>query len=127
MFCVFQFTKCSRSQSKLLLLPTRRQFHQASPFRANMEAIRNTIAENFGGPSHNLVDKENYFDLEMVPDLTGKVAVVTGGSEGIGFGSTHTLLSKNVSKIFVRAPILPYSHSVCCNRYTYKTVGHFDT
>lgn len=44
-----------------------------------MEAIRNTIAENLGGPAHNLVSEENYFDLEQVPDLTGKVAVVTGG------------------------------------------------
>ncbi|TIA31138.1 retinol dehydrogenase 12, partial [Aureobasidium pullulans] len=29
------------------------------------------------------------------------VAVVTGGSEGIGFGITHTLLSRNIAKLFV--------------------------
>jgi NAD(P)-dependent dehydrogenase (short-subunit alcohol dehydrogenase family) len=33
--------------------------------------------------------------------LSGKVAVVTGGSEGIGYGCTHTLLSKNISKLFI--------------------------
>jgi NAD(P)-dependent dehydrogenase (short-subunit alcohol dehydrogenase family) len=30
-----------------------------------------------------------------------QVAVVTGGSEGIGFGSSHTLLSHGISKIFI--------------------------
>lgn len=68
-----------------------------------MEAIKNTIAENFGGPAHSLASEENQFDLEQVPDLKGKVAVVTGGSEGIGFGCTHTLLRKNISKLFVSA------------------------
>lgn len=46
-----------------------------------MEAIKHTIAENFGGPSHSLVAEENYFGLEQVPDLSGKVAVVTGYEE----------------------------------------------
>ncbi|KAL1306443.1 hypothetical protein AAFC00_005142 [Neodothiora populina] len=66
-----------------------------------MEAIQKSIAENFGGPSHSVVNKEDYFGLEQVPDLAGKTAVVTGGSEGIGFGCTHTLLSKNIDKLFV--------------------------
>ncbi|RAK98715.1 retinol dehydrogenase 12 [Aspergillus ibericus CBS 121593] len=64
-----------------------------------METVKRTIAENFGGPSHKL--SEEKFDLDDVPDLSGKVAVVTGGSEGIGFGVTHTLLSKKISKLFV--------------------------
>jgi NAD(P)-dependent dehydrogenase (short-subunit alcohol dehydrogenase family) len=29
------------------------------------------------------------------------VALVTGGSEGIGYGCTHTLLSHNISKLFI--------------------------
>lgn len=29
------------------------------------------------------------------------MAVVTGGSEGIGYGCTHTLLSHNISKIYI--------------------------
>ncbi|GAB7353394.1 hypothetical protein MBLNU459_g3868t1 [Dothideomycetes sp. NU459] len=66
-----------------------------------MDFIKTTIAENLGGPAHSIVDKEHQFSLEEVPDLSGKVAVVTGGTEGIGFGCTHTLLSKNISKLFV--------------------------
>lgn len=76
---------------------------------SNMEYIKKTIAENFGGSSHSLVNEKDYFDIKQVPDLTGKVAVVTGGSEGIGFGATHTMLSKNVSKLFVCA--------ACCTAY----------
>ena len=36
-----------------------------------------------------------------MPDLSGKVAVVTGGSEGIGYGATHTFLNKGIKKLFV--------------------------
>jgi NAD(P)-dependent dehydrogenase (short-subunit alcohol dehydrogenase family) len=68
-----------------------------------MEAIKNTIAENLGKiiPGNELASPENQFSLDAVPDLTGKVAVVTGGSEGIGYGCTHTLLSKNIKKLFI--------------------------
>lgn len=68
-----------------------------------MEAIKNTIAENFGKiiPGNKLASAENQFSLEAVPDLSGKVAVVTGGSEGIGYGCTHTLLKKGVKKLFI--------------------------
>ncbi|KAF2710912.1 retinol dehydrogenase 12 [Pleomassaria siparia CBS 279.74] len=48
-----------------------------------------------------MASAENQFSLEQVPDLSGKVAVVTGGSEGIGYGCTHTLLSHNISKLFI--------------------------
>ncbi|KAH8785918.1 retinol dehydrogenase 12 [Diaporthe sp. PMI_573] len=37
----------------------------------------------------------------QVPDLSGKVAVVTGGSQGIGYGCTRTLLEHNISKLFI--------------------------
>ena len=68
-----------------------------------MEAIKNTIAENLGKiiPGNELASAENQFSLDAVPDLSGKVALVTGGSEGIGYGCTHTLLSKNVAKLFI--------------------------
>ncbi|KAL3427188.1 retinol dehydrogenase 12 [Phlyctema vagabunda] len=66
-----------------------------------METIKNTIAENFGGASTKLAPKEHQFTLSEVPDLSGKVAVVTGGSQGIGYGCTHTLLSHNISKLFI--------------------------
>ena len=41
------------------------------------------------------------FDLKDTPDLKGKVAVITGGSEGIGYGASHTLLSHGLEKIFI--------------------------
>jgi NAD(P)-dependent dehydrogenase (short-subunit alcohol dehydrogenase family) len=41
------------------------------------------------------------FKLDECPDLSDKVAVVTGGSEGIGFGVTYTLLKHNISKLYI--------------------------
>jgi len=49
-----------------------------------METIKSTIAENFGGPAYSLAKPEHQFSLSETPDQSGKVAVVTGGSEGIG-------------------------------------------
>lgn len=66
-----------------------------------LDMAKSTIAENFGGASHKLADESHQFSLEEVPDLTGKVAVVTGGSEGIGYACTHTMLSKNIKHIFI--------------------------
>lgn len=66
-----------------------------------METIKQTIAQNFGGDAHKAVSEEHQFALEQVPSLDGKVAVVTGGSEGIGYGCTHTLLSHGVKKLFI--------------------------
>lgn len=59
------------------------------------------LAENLGQPFHNLASGDQVFTLEQVPDLRGKVGVLTGGSEGVGYGSTHTLLSHNISKLFI--------------------------
>ncbi|KAL9104696.1 MAG: hypothetical protein Q9163_000374 [Psora crenata] len=67
-----------------------------------MEAVKQTIAQNTGLPgAHTLVPESQQFSLEETPDLSGKVAVVTGGSQGIGYGCTHTLLSHNIAKIFI--------------------------
>jgi NAD(P)-dependent dehydrogenase (short-subunit alcohol dehydrogenase family) len=69
-----------------------------------MQAVKNTIAENLGKVlpnTHSLAPEDSQFSLDQVPDLSGKVAVVTGGSEGIGYGVTHTLLSHNISKLFI--------------------------
>jgi NAD(P)-dependent dehydrogenase (short-subunit alcohol dehydrogenase family) len=66
-----------------------------------METIRNTVAENFGGPSQKLAPQNHQFSLDEVPPLNGKVAVVTGGSEGVGFGCTHTLLAHGIDKLFI--------------------------
>lgn len=69
-----------------------------------MQAVKNTIAENLSGVipnAHSLAPADSQFSLEEVPDLSGKVAIVTGGSEGIGYGCTHTLLSHNISKLII--------------------------
>lgn len=67
-----------------------------------MEAVKQTIAQNFGGDaSHKLVSEDQQFALDQTPNLDGKVAIVTGGSQGIGYGCTHTLLSKGVKKLFI--------------------------
>lgn len=69
-----------------------------------MQTVKNTVAENLGKVvpnAHSLAPEDSQFSLDQVPDLSGKVAVVTGGSEGIGYGVTHTLLSHNISKLFI--------------------------
>jgi NAD(P)-dependent dehydrogenase (short-subunit alcohol dehydrogenase family) len=67
-----------------------------------MEAIKSTIAENFGGAAHSLAKPEHHFDIEKdIPDLTDKVAVITGGSEGIGYAAGFMMLKNNLSKLFI--------------------------
>ncbi|KAH9908430.1 retinol dehydrogenase 12 [Xylariomycetidae sp. FL2044] len=64
-----------------------------------METIKNTIAENFGGKAQDLATHQ--FSLDEVPDLKGKVAVVTGGTEGVGYGCAYTLLKHNIDKLYI--------------------------
>ena len=66
-----------------------------------VKAVQTTLSQNLGGAAHNLAAESRQFKLEETPDQTGKVAVVTGGSEGIGYGCVHTLLTKNISKVFI--------------------------
>ncbi|MCJ1386393.1 hypothetical protein MMC17_009519 [Xylographa soralifera] len=66
-----------------------------------IDGVKSTIAENFGGKAHSVANEEHQFALEEVPDLSGKVAVITGGSQGIGYGCTHTMLSKNIKHVFI--------------------------
>ncbi|KAL2160707.1 hypothetical protein VTH06DRAFT_903 [Thermothelomyces fergusii] len=63
-----------------------------------MQEIKNTLAENFGGPATGLGSHQ--FKLDDCPDLTGKVAVLTGGSEGIGFGVLYTFLKHNINRVY---------------------------
>jgi NAD(P)-dependent dehydrogenase (short-subunit alcohol dehydrogenase family) len=83
--------------------PNDDRLQRPKPNHPIMETIRNTISENLGKiiPGNDMALSENQFALDQVPDLSGKVALVTGGSEGIGYGSTHTLLSHNISKLFI--------------------------
>ncbi|GAP84783.1 putative retinol dehydrogenase 12 [Rosellinia necatrix] len=64
-----------------------------------MDSAKNTLAENFGGRAEHLATRQ--FSLDDVPNLAGKLAVVTGGSEGIGYGVTYTLLKHNISTVYI--------------------------
>ncbi|KAF3764642.1 hypothetical protein M406DRAFT_62238 [Cryphonectria parasitica EP155] len=65
-----------------------------------MDSIKSAIHENLG-KSHFLASEDEKFALDHIPDLKGRVAVVTGGSQGIGYGCTHSLLKNNISKLFI--------------------------
>jgi NAD(P)-dependent dehydrogenase (short-subunit alcohol dehydrogenase family) len=72
--------------------------HVSTRFASGMASvIKNTLAENFGGAAQNVATHK--FALQDTPDLSGKVAVITGGSEGIGYGTSYTLLSHNIAHI----------------------------
>ncbi|CAK3959936.1 Hypothetical predicted protein [Lecanosticta acicola] len=68
---------------------------------STIRAAQTTLSENLGGIAQKAAPAGTEFSLEDVPDQTDKVAVITGGSEGIGYGVSHTLLSKNISKLFI--------------------------
>ena len=82
--------------------PLQRQGIHINELPATMQAVKNTIAQNMGGMAHSLAPKEHQFDIEKdVPSQEGKVAVVTGGSEGIGYGAAFTLLKNGLSKLII--------------------------
>jgi len=66
-----------------------------------IDAARTTLSQNLGGPAHNLAPDHAKFTRDDVPSQSGKVALITGGSEGIGYGIVHTLLTKDISKVFI--------------------------
>lgn len=68
-----------------------------------IQNVQTTLSQNLGGVAHDTIaPKETRFDLDKdVPDQSGKVAVLTGSSTGIGYGASYTLLKKNVSKLFM--------------------------
>lgn len=66
-----------------------------------MEAVKQAVAQNLGGAAHKAAPESQQFALEQVPSLSGKVAVITGGSEGIGYACSHTMLAHDIKKIFI--------------------------
>lgn len=105
--CAFTSSSTIRILTKpptppLYLVQKARYSNINKQFPEAMEAIKQTVAQNMGiGGAHTLVPEDQQFDLNQTPNLKGKVAVVTGGSEGIGYGCTHTLLSHGIEKLFI--------------------------
>ena len=82
--------------------PLQHQQSRTYALEEAMQAIKQTIAQNLGSDeTHKLVPEDQQFELDQTPSLEGKVAVITGGSEGIGYGVSHTFLSKGISKLFI--------------------------
>ena len=65
-----------------------------------VDSARNALAENLG-IGGGLAKSEHQFSVEDVPDQSDKVALVTGGSEGIGYAITHTLLARNIAHLYI--------------------------
>ncbi|KAM7205944.1 putative oxidoreductase bli-4, mitochondrial [Rhypophila sp. PSN 637] len=84
-----------RAPAKRTFFTTRLQTAKIS----SMETIKNTLAENFGGPVTQLGATQ--FSLDDCPDLTSKVAVITGGTQGIGYAIAHTLLEHNIARVYL--------------------------
>ena len=41
------------------------------------------------------------FSVDEIPSQSGKVAVITGGSEGIGYGVSYHLLKNDIKKLYI--------------------------
>src|ERR1700750_1039243 len=67
---------------------------------STMDYVRKTVVENLSFGSLFAKGDEK-FTHEQIPDQSGKVALITGGTEGIGFGCSHALLKNNISKLYL--------------------------
>ena len=98
MFRFSVYTLCSTTARRTALTHRNRlpiiQKARASDMSSILKTAQTTLAENFGGPAAAAAPTGTQFSIDQVPDQSGKVAVITGGSEGIGYGVSHTLLSK---------------------------------
>ncbi|KAI0841357.1 NAD(P)-binding protein [Hypoxylon sp. FL0890] len=92
-------SKTASTPTTLSTLANRQVESRRGRLLETMDAVKNTIGENLGGKAHDMATHQ--FSLDQVPDLTGKIAVVTGGSEGIGYGCTHTLLKHSIAKVYI--------------------------
>lgn len=71
-------------------------FHTRGRLFSNMssaiQAAQTTLSENLGGIAQKAAPAGTTFSLDDVPDQTGKVAVVTGGSEGKSWSPCMALM-----------------------------------
>lgn len=58
------------------------------------------ISEAAGGWSKKYTSNPNHFSIKSIPDMTGKVVLVTGGNTGIGFQTAKALTMAGAQVIF---------------------------
>ncbi|KAK3953019.1 bli-4 protein [Pseudoneurospora amorphoporcata] len=81
-------------------IPSRRPFSTSEArYLAKLPGMDSIRPKTLAAPASKI--GTTHFSLDDTPDLTGKVAVITGGSEGIGFGVAYTLLKHNLSKLYI--------------------------
>jgi hypothetical protein len=59
-----------------------KQFNSTRKMSSIINAAKSTLSQNLGGIAQSLAPAGTQFSLNDVPDQSGKVAVVTGGSAG---------------------------------------------
>lgn len=79
----FRLRVCNAVISASVYRPTKLLFQQPTNTRimsSIVDKAKTTLSENFGGAAQKAAPDGTKFSLEDVPDQSGKVAVVTGGS-----------------------------------------------
>ncbi|KXS93399.1 hypothetical protein AC579_825 [Pseudocercospora musae] len=89
---------CARST---LTAGSTQTFKTSATMTSAINAAASTLSENLGGVAQKIAPSHTKFSTDDVPDQSGKVAVITGGSEGIGYGVSFALLSKNINRVFI--------------------------
>lgn len=56
-----------------------------STMSSTVDQVKSTFSQNLGGAAESLTPAGQNFSIDDIPDLGGKVAIVTGGSEGQKF------------------------------------------
>lgn len=70
---------CARST---LTAAPARTFKTSAAMSSAINAAASTLSENLGGVAQKIAPSHTKFSTDDVPDQRGKVAVITGGSEG---------------------------------------------
>ena len=77
-----------------------------------MEAVKKTVAENMGiSGAHTLISEGEQFKLEDTPDLSGKVAVITGEDNATTYANYAGLTVQAVPRVSGTGQFIPTSHT----------------